>query len=71
MEIPMQERRKGGCSVFSPLCMTFIFMFGCIIGMILTDLNHYPLIRNILVVVFATVAFHITNNGSGILKRIK
>lgn len=65
MEIDMQERRGKirSCNTFNPLCATFIFMFGAIVGMILTDINHYSLIRNTLVITFASLAFHITNNG--------
>lgn len=46
---------------YAPLCLTIVFMLGAIVGMLTVDFFHAPMSRNILVLIVATIAFHISH----------
>lgn len=48
-------------SGYAPLCLTLVFMFGAVVGVLTVDLFHTPLIRSIIALGFATLAFHLTH----------
>lgn len=49
---------------YNSMCLTLVFMFGAVVGMVTVDFFHAPILRNLLVLLAATVAFHLTHRRS-------
>lgn len=51
------------CTInYNPFCITLVFLFGGIVGMLVSDFVHLPLFRNIVVLLVATTTFHLTHH---------
>ena len=54
-----QSKCKNG---YNASCLTLVFMFGAIVGILTSNYGEASLTRNITVVTIATIAFHLTHN---------
>lgn len=63
---------RRSCPTYNPLCMTFVFMFGTMVGILAghSNLQEIFLLRHGIIVSIATLVFYLTQVGFHINKFI-